>query len=93
MYHGDTQHLPEYENLTDAVESYYADAIKPVDKIIASNASYFKSLYDVRTIYVWGFSFSKVDKPYLREIIASNDNPMSVQWYVSIFRKLIRLKL
>lgn len=92
MYHGDTQYLPEYENLTDAVESYYEEAIKPVDKIIASNASYFKSLYDVRTIYVWGFSFSKVDKPYLREIIASNDNPMSVQWYVSIFSETDKAK-
>ena len=57
---GDTQYLPEYENLTDAVESYYEEAIKPVDKIIASNASYFKSLYDVRTIMYGDSLFQKL---------------------------------
>lgn len=85
MYQGDTQYLPEYESITESVESYYYDSQKPVEKIISSNVSYFASLHDVKTIYVWGFSFSKVDQPYIRKIISSNDNPQAIQWYVSIF--------
>lgn len=92
MYQGDTQYLPEYESITESVESYYYDSQKPVEKIISSNVSYFASLHDVKTIYVWGFSFSKVDQPYIRKIISSNDNPQAIQWYVSIFSEADKTK-
>ena len=92
MYQGDTQYLPEYESITESVESYYYDSQKPVEKIISSNVSYFASLHDVKTIYVWGFSFSKVDQPYIRKIISSNDNPQEIQWYVSIFSEADKTK-
>ena len=85
MYKGDTQYLPEYEAITDAVESYYYDAQKPVDRIISDNSSYFDSLSDVRTIYVWGISFSKVDQPYIKKIIDVNADREGLQWYVSVF--------
>lgn len=92
MYQGDTKYLPEYESITESVESYYYDSQKPVEKILSSNVSYFASLHDVKTIYVWGFSFSKVDQPYIREIISSNDNPLAIQWYVSIFSEADKTK-
>lgn len=46
----------------------------------------------LHTIYVWGFSFSKVDQPYIREIISLNDNPQAIQWYVSIFSEADKTK-
>ena len=49
-------------------------------------------IHDVKTIYVWGFSFSKVDQPYIRKIISSNDNPQAIQWYVSIFSEADKTK-
>ena len=85
MYKGNTQYLPEYEAITESVESYYCDSVKPVGKIISSNAEYFKTLCDIRTIYVWGFSFAKVDQPYIMKIISCNDNPSEIQWYISFF--------
>lgn len=92
MYHGDTQYLPEYEAITDSVESYYYDSQKPVAQIINSNCSYFSSLHDIRTIYVWGFSFSKVDKPYIHKIIEVNDKPSEMQWFVSTFSEADEVK-
>ncbi|MBD5401265.1 hypothetical protein HDR58_00480, partial [bacterium] len=75
--------LPEYSGIAEAAESYYEESRKPVDEIIAQNQSYFSDLYDVRFIYVWGFSFNKVDIPYMKKIIASNDYPEDIKWNVS----------
>lgn len=58
----------------------------PLEKLM--EGEYFGTLIDsdLQGIfeYVWGFSFSKVDQPYIRKIISSNDNPQEIQWYVSI---------
>lgn len=81
-YHSE---LPEYNGIAEAAESYYDESRKPVQEIINGNISYFRDLYDVRTIFVWGFSFNKVDIPYLKKIIGSNDYPERVKWNVSFF--------
>lgn len=78
--------LPEYSGIAEAAESYYDESRKPVEDIIAQNQTYFSDLYDVRIIYVWGFSFNKVDIPYLKRIIDSNDFPEDIKWNVSYFR-------
>ncbi len=85
MYNGDTQYLPEYEQITVAVESYYADAEKPVGQVLRDNEDYFAALSNVRYVYAWGISFSKVDKPYLMKIISVNEDKTKLQWYVSAF--------
>ena len=85
MYRGNTQYLPENEALTSAVESYYSDSEKPVDKILRDNQEYFESLSNIEIIYVWGISFSKVDKPYIKKIIEVNSNKANLQWYVSAY--------
>lgn len=77
--------LPEYSGIAEAAESYYEESRKPVEDIIAQNQAYFSDLYDVRIIYVWGFSFNKVDIPYLKKIIASNDYPDDIKWNVSYY--------
>ena len=85
MYKGNTQYLPENEALTSAVESYYSDSEKPVDKILRDNHLYFESLSNIKIIYVWGISFSKVDKPYIKKIIEVNADKANLQWYVSAY--------
>ena len=84
VYHSD---LPEYEMIAENVEEYYSNAHKPVDKIIASNRQYFDDLKDIKTIYVWGFSFSDVDMPYIKEIISVNDEPEKIKWNVSYYKE------
>lgn len=79
-YHSE---LPEYSGIAESAETYYEESRKPVVEIIMNNLDYFRDLYDVRTVYVWGFSFSKVDIPYIREIIRNNDYPEDIRWYVS----------
>lgn len=92
MYHGNTQYLPEYEAITETVETYYSDSEKPVEKILSSNTEYFNELHDIRTIYVWGFSFSKVDLPYIKKIVSVNDNPATIKWYVNAFTDIDKSK-
>lgn len=77
--------LPEYSGIADAAESYYDESRKPVQEIIDGNINYLSDLYDVRIIYVWGFSFNKVDIPYLKMIIDSNEYPEEIKWYVSYY--------
>lgn len=83
VYHSQ---LPEYEMIAEGVEEYYSEAHKPVERIISSNRDYFDDLYDVKTIYVWGFSFSDVDIPYIKEIISVNQEPEKIKWYVSYYK-------
>lgn len=84
--------LPEYSRIAEAAESYYDESRKPVEDIIAQNQTYFSDLYDVKIIYVWGFSFNKVDIPYIRKIIASNDYPEDIKWNISYFSDEERVK-
>lgn len=46
---------------------------------------YFESLSNIEIIYVWGISFSKVDKPYIKKIIEVNADKANLQWYVSAY--------
>ena len=85
FYFGGTSELPEYEHITERIWSYYEDAQKPVKQIIDVNEPYFHSLSDVGTIYVLGFSFSKVDSPYIAKIIETNRNRDAIKWIVSYY--------
>lgn len=83
VYHSQ---LPEYEMIAESIEEYYSEAKKPVSKIIEDNSEYFKDLYDIKTIYVWGFSFSNVDMLYLKAIVDNNDTPEEIRWNVSYYK-------
>ena len=41
---------------------------KPTQEIIARHKSFFESLHDITDIYVYGHSYSSVDKDYYEEI-------------------------
>lgn len=56
------------------------DLRKDVNKIINDNSNFFETLKNINEVYVYGFSFSKVDKPYIKKIIASIDK--SAIWYL-----------
>lgn len=83
------QNIP---GLPEAAESYYEESRKPVWDIIAQNESYFRAPYNVRIIYVWEFSFNKVDIPYLKKIITSNDYPENIKWNMSYWNDEKRSK-
>ena len=57
---------------------------KPVEKIITKHQSWFSGLRDITHIHIYGFSFSKVDLPYLNKIFASV-NKKNIQIDVSAF--------
>jgi len=90
-YH-DEAYLPEYEMITEAVEDYYHEAQKDVETIIRKNNEYFQTLSNIRHIYVWGYSFSSVDIPYLRKIVEYNTAPSQLRWHVSYYSEKDRNK-
>lgn len=75
--------LPEYEHIAEGIQEYFEESKKPVRQILNENVAYFEDLFDIRTIYVLGFSFNQIDLPYIRKIIDSNDSPESICWIVS----------
>jgi hypothetical protein len=77
--------LPEYEGIAEGTEEYYEASKKPVNKIIQNNRAFFEDLYDISSIYIWGFSFNKIDMPYLQTILDANDNPDKIRWHVSYY--------
>lgn len=70
-----------YEEQADMAEQYHeqqakeaaiagiASQQKPVQSIIGKNKAFFDSLKGVHDIHIYGFSFSKIDMPYLEAII------------------------
>ncbi len=78
-------YIPEYQHVAERIEVYYEEAKKPVAKIIKSEHDYFADLHDVKQIVVMGFSFSKVDMPYLQTIKSVNDSPNGIIWRVSYY--------
>ena len=57
---------------------------KNVDGIIADNFYLFEDLKNLEEIHIYGWSFSSVDIPYLKEIINRNDIS-KLKWIISWF--------
>lgn len=87
--------LPEYNGIAAGLQEYYDESRKPVELILSNNRDYFDDLYDIKVIYVFGFSFNSIDLPYIRAIIRSNDYPDEIEWRVSYYDddELNKLKL
>ena len=82
-YFGNKRDFPEYEYMVEGAETYYEASWKPVERIISSHEAYFSALADISVIYVWGFSFSAIDAPYLQAIISHSASPEEITWHVS----------
>lgn len=57
---------------------------KNVGQIIQDNRSIFSSMNKIEHIYIYGFSFSPVDEPYIDEIISHIDKE-KVHWTISYY--------
>ena len=66
-----------------AIERMF-DLRKDVKQIIEDNQSFFEKLNKIKTIHIYGFSFSPIDLPYLNAIIAKVDLH-AVQWEINFF--------
>lgn len=53
---------------------------KPTEEIITRNAPFFQSLHDISDVYVYGHSYSMVDKDYFEEIRKSIGE--EAQWHL-----------
>lgn len=73
------------EQAVHATANILADMQKDCKGIIEQNAPLFKQFKNLQEIYIFGFSFSEIDIPYLNAI-ASEINMTNVRWTVSCFR-------
>ncbi len=55
---------------------------KPVESIINANQLFFESLSNVEDITVYGFSFSSIDMPYIKEIF--KHVKYNVKWHIHV---------
>ena len=56
---------------------------KPTEDIVARNWHFFQSLHDVTDVYVYGHSYSMVDKDYFDEI--NNSVNMGTKWHLGCY--------
>ena len=85
-----------YEEMADNGENYIHQSVrgevvsqihrlrKDAEKIIKANRKAFKELKGTESVYIYGLSFSPVDRPYLDEIVRNVD-PSTTKWEVSYF--------
>ena len=67
----------------EEIYKYFAESYKPTLNIIESNYSFFSSLGNVKSIYVFGHSLSIVDLPYFQKIVESISK--ETKWIVSFY--------
>lgn len=74
-----------YENIVESTAAKFYSYKKNVDEIIEANSEFFYKLSDVREIYIYGFSFSDIDNPYIKKIIDCNHKKdvlsFEISWY------------
>lgn len=74
-----------YENIIESTTSKFYSYKKNVDEIIETHSEVFDKLSDIREIYIYGFSFSDIDNPYIKKIIDCNQKKdalsFEISWY------------
>ena len=77
-----------HDPIIDETETNVVDQVteqrKDVEEIMANNANILNQLTDVTNIYIYGFSFSPIDIPYLNKIISKIDISKT-KWEISYF--------
>lgn len=75
---------PRHKELAtaSALESIYS-LKKDIDGRIKNNIHFFDAILDVKRIFVYGFSFSSIDMPYLEKIIRRTkpETHWVISWY------------
>ncbi|MGC6177415.1 AbiH family protein [Lacrimispora sp. 38-1] len=57
---------------------------KDVEKILKDNKDKFNRFQDIEAVYTYGFSYGRVDKPYLEEIYKLSPN---ASWYINAYHQ------
>ena len=101
-----TEHLSEdeyYEIINDyeiehstqlAIEATLLGVIsmkKNVKELIIKNSSFFQSISGIERVYVYGFSFSSTDLPYLEEIIRQIKT--ETHWVISYYSQEDKIRV
>ena len=75
----DEDRVTPVQQLNDHVRKWR----KPVQELIQLNADFWESLHEVSKVGVLGFSFGRVDEPYIRKIaeVVGQDAVWSCSWY------------
>ena len=73
-----------HQSVREEVISQVCKLRKDTQSIINVNQKYFETLKDVQTIYIYGFSFSPIDLPYLSKIVSELDIK-TTKWIVSYY--------
>lgn len=77
----DEDHFSPYIGCEDGLEAIQAALRKDTDLALQTHQAFFKHLSSgIHAIYSYGFSFSKVDEVYLREICSNVDTTKTV-WF------------
>lgn len=66
----------------EIVDRYFTETFKPTARVIETHQPFFRSLSEIKKIFIAGHSLSSVDLPYLLELRRHLGNA-DVQWQVS----------
>ncbi len=79
----DSHYDPVFENVTNTIINCVNTSLKKdVQGNINKHYDIFQNLNQLEDIYVYGWSFSPIDTPYLDEILKHND-PSKLHWTIS----------
>lgn len=65
---------------------------KKIEKLIKENSSWFKTLCSIKHVYIYGFSFSVIDLPYIYEMLRHIDNKNTI-FEISAYRSEDRRRI
>jgi len=82
---GTMDDIEKYLNLLNVPNKLYNAWRKDVTGNIAKHQKYFESLNNINVIYSFGFSYNKIDSPYIGEIIRHLDYSRNVRWLLNSF--------
>lgn len=71
-----------FDRVKDTVLQKVASIQKPVQDIISRDAAKFEAFKNVETIMIYGHSFSRIDLPYIEQIIKNLKNFEKVRWEI-----------
>lgn len=77
--------IEEYCNQLTISDELYNAWHKDVPGNIERHKGYFESLRDVDEIYTFGFSYNKVDSPYIVEIIHNLKDSSNTNWFLKAY--------
>ena len=73
------------ENTKNEVINQVMSIAKPVGQIIQNYSELFNQFSNVENVFIYGLSFSEVDKPYLEKVIRSV--PQNAKYIISYYTK------